>query len=384
MAIEVAERGIVFWPIGTGDSTTFRISDEVYFQVDLRHMSKSEDVEETAWPIIDELLKILPEVNGNPYLSTFALTHPDEDHCQGFADLLEKVTISELWMSPRVFREFQENESLCEDAEAFNDEAMRRVKATISAGGDPGSGDRIRLVGYDTLLQETDFAGFPTDFLSIPGHEVSQLDGADYTGQFRAFIHAPFKDDSEEDRNDCSLAFQITLINGEGTVKVLMMGDLKYPTIRRIFDESDAQDLEWNILLAPHHCSKSVMYIKEEGSDDEVLKQDIMDDLADVSQSPGYIIASCDPIPSSNEPGDNPPHAKAKAQYELIVPDEFICTHEHGGEGDPVPVVFEVSTSGLAYDGEAEASNSMSDTLSAAGAAASAPSDAVGFGSELK
>lgn len=380
MAIELPEQGFVFWPVGTGDSTTIRVNEDTYFQVDLRHMTKSEEDEDTAWPIIEDLVDLLPQVDGKPYLSTFALTHPDLDHCQGFEALLEEITISELWMSPRVFREFQEDNDLCDDAVAFHDEAMRRVKETIDAGGDPGSGDRIRIIGFDELLKEADFKAFPHEFFSVPGHEVTELDAEDLSGQFRAFIHAPFKDDSEQDRNDCSLAFQISLTKESGTVKALLMGDLKYPTVRRIFDESEEGDLEWNILLAPHHCSKSVMYVKEEGKEGEVRKEDIIDDLSNASLNPGYIIASSEPIPDSNEVGDNPPHAKAKEEYEMIAPTAFICTHEHVDEDDPQPVIFEVTDAGLTYSEEADSTNSMSDTLAAAGVAASAPSDAVGFG----
>ena len=101
------DRGFIFWPVGTGDSTTIRAAEDVYIQVDIRHMAKSEDEEETAWPVIDELIEILPTVDDEPFLSVFALTHPDQDHCLGFEELNERVSISELWMSPRTFREYR-------------------------------------------------------------------------------------------------------------------------------------------------------------------------------------------------------------------------------------------------------------------------------------
>ena len=119
-------------------------------------------------------------------------------------------------MSPRTFREYRENEDLCDDAEAFHDEAMRRVKAVIAKGGDPGAGDRIRIIGYDELLEEPEFEGFPRDLLTIPGETIAEVDGEDRSDVFSAFVHAPYKDDSYGDRNDCSLAFQISLYSGEG------------------------------------------------------------------------------------------------------------------------------------------------------------------------
>ena len=380
MAIQPPDRGLIFWPIGTGDSTTIRVAETVYIQLDIRHMAKSEDDDDPAWPVIDELIELLPTYRGKPYLSVFALTHPDLDHCQGFEELNDRVTISELWMSPRTFREFRENDDLCDDAEAFHEEAMRRVQTAIEAGGDPGRGHRIRIIGYDELLQEPDFEGFPEGLLTIPGHTITTLDGEDHSDVFQAFVHAPFKDDSFGDRNDCSLAFQVSLYNGNGAGRALLMGDLSYPVIRRIFDRSKAPTLQWNALLAPHHCSKSVMYWKDDGEDDEKLKHDIVRDLGNTALGPGYVVSSSEPVPDTNDPGDNPPHAKAKTQYELIVPNEFICTHEHPNENNPEPIIFEVSPSGFEYVGETQSSKSVADALKAAGGAAVAPATAVGFG----
>ena len=202
MAIKPPDQGFIFWPVGTGDSTTIRVADAVYIQLDLRHMAKAEDLADPAWPVIDELIRILPTLRGKPYLSVFGLTHPDLDHCQGFEELKGRAIVSELWMSPRTFREFLEGDDLCDDAQAFHDEAMRRVRAAIRAGGDPGRGNRIRIIGYDDLLREREFRGFPAQFLTIPGQTITTLDGQDLSRLFEAFVHAPFRDDSFGDRND--------------------------------------------------------------------------------------------------------------------------------------------------------------------------------------
>ena len=380
MPIKPPDQGFIFWPVGTGDSTTIRVAETVYLQIDLRHMAKSEADDEPAWPVIDELVEILPTRESEPHLSVFALTHPDLDHCQGFEELNGRVAISELWMSPRTFREFREDDDLCDDAQAFHDEAMRRVKAAIGAGGDPGPGDRIRIIGYDDLLEEPEFDGFPEELLSIPGQTITTLDGEDLSDVFEAFIHAPFKDDSFGDRNDCSLAFQISLYNGDVSGRALLMGDLSYPVIRRIFDRSTKATIEWNVLLAPHHCSKSVMYWQEEDDEDETLKPEMVRDIGNAALNPGYVVSSSEPVPEKNDPGDNPPHAKAKQQYELIVPNEFICTHEHPDKENPEPIIFDVCENGLAYAGEGESSKSMSAALKAAGGAAVTPATAVGFG----
>ena len=214
----------------------------------------------------------------------------------------------------------------------------RRVGAMIAAKGDlPAAGDRLRLIGYDELLQEAEFKGFPRWAHTVPGNAITYVDGADRAGLFRAFIHAPFKDDSDGERNETSVAMQIVLGDDPSAGGVLLFGDLSYPTIRRIFDETKnaGQDdnLAWQVMLAPHHCSKSVMYQDEGGT--LTLKQDILDDIEAAMVGMGTIVASCEVIPASNSKGDNPPHAKAKARYQEIA-GAFFCTHEDGPAAEPL------------------------------------------------
>lgn len=376
---------VYFWPVGTGDSTTFVVrGNEVIFQVDLRHTLKSEDEDTDCAPIIDRLEEHLPKANGRPYLSAFAITHPDKDHIQGFEDLLKRVQVGELWFSPRIFREHDDDPgSLGDDAKAFRKEAHRRVTATIKAKGDPGAGNRVRLIGYDTLLEEEHYKGFPREFFSIPGEVVESLDAQDLCGEFRAFIHAPFKQDEiVGDRNDTSLALQVVLGADPSVGGVLLFGDHKYPMLRKIFDVSRAnqreENLRWQVLLAPHHCSKSVMYQDEAGK--QVLKQDILDDLEALQVGLGYVVASANCIPSSNEEGDNPPHAIAKARYQEIAAGGFVCTHDDGGHAEPLR--FSITGNDIDYDevGSTSSTDALSAAVTAARGSNQAPTTKVGFG----
>lgn len=382
------EKCVYFWPVGTGDSTTFVVRpNEVVFQVDLRHSQKSEDEETDCAPVIDYLEEHLPKVDGKPYLSAFAITHPDKDHIQGFEELLERVTVGELWFSPRIFREHDDDpDSLGDDAKAFRDEAHRRVTATVEAGGDPGAGNRVRLVGWDDLLDEEHYQGFPSEFFSVPGDVVESLDGEDLTGEFRAFIHGPFKQGSDEDvgdRNDTSLAMQVVLGDDPSVGGVLLFGDHKYPVIRKILDvtkeHGKEENLRWQVLLAPHHCSKSVMYQDEDGK--ELLKQDILDDLGAYQVSAGYVVASANCIPASNKDGDNPPHAKAKARYQELAAGGFVCTHDDGGHAEPLK--FTVDGSDIDYaetKSQEKGTSALSAAVSAARGSDATPSTKVGFG----
>jgi hypothetical protein len=382
----IPEQGFIFWPIGTGDSTTVAVSEKIVLQVDLRHMSCADEEDDPHTPLVDTLVDILPQVDEKPYLSVFVLTHPDEDHCLGFAELFKKIQIGEIWFTPRIFREFSKD--LCDDAKAFAKEAERRVKVTIAKKGAVGSGDRVRIIGYDDLLKEEEFKGFPSTLLTIPGNAVTVLDGEDCAGSFRAFVHSPFKDDSEGERNETSLGMQVTLYSGEASGRAILLGDLCYPTVKRIFDQSDDDDLKWNAFLAPHHCSKSVMYWQEEGEKEESLKQDILDLIEKAADTPGYIVASSEPIPSSNNPGDNPPHAKAKARYEEIAPDGFLCTQEHPNEKNPEPILFSLKSKGLVYEASkgkrAESQKNLVGAVGLARGSSEPPKERVGFGKEIR
>ncbi|MFA8385057.1 MAG: hypothetical protein ACEPO2_05490 [Pelagibaca sp.] len=374
------EPKIIFWPVGTGDSTTVVIQNGIVLQVDLRDLNSAGDADDDHVALVDELVENLPKVNGKPYLSTFALTHPDKDHIQGFKDLLDRVTIGEIWFTPRVF--IENDQDLCDDAVVFKEEAERRVQETIKAGGDVGAGDRVRLIGYDALLKEDDFAGFPEDRLTVPGNSITEIDGVDYDGGFNAFIHAPFAEETDGDRNNTSLCMQVVLGDDPSKGGVLLFGDIAYPRLRKIFDTTkeagNEQYLAWKVFLAPHHCSKSAMYQKE--GDKEVLKQDILDDLAEYQVDGGVIIASSEKVPSQNASGDNPPHAKAKKRYEEVADGGFLCTHEDGEDGEPL--VFDVSDGALEAPevAQAVAASKLADAVDDARGSDSPPSEQVGYG----
>ena len=382
------EKNVYFWPVGTGDSTTFVVrGGEIVFQVDLRHSQKSEDEDTDCAPIIDYLEEHLPKVEGKPYLSAFAITHPDKDHIQGFQELLDRVTVGELWFSPRIFREHDDDPgSLGEDAKAFREEAHRRVTATVEAQGDPGAGNRVRLIGYDTLLEEEHYQGFPQEFFCVAGDVVRSLDGQDLTGEFRVFIHGPFKQGTDEDvgdRNDTSVAMQVVLGDDPSVGGVLLFGDHKYHVLRKIFDVTKAhgneENLRWQVLLAPHHCSKSAMYQTEDGK--LVLKQDILDDLAAYQVGAGYVVASANCIPSSNQDGDNPPHALAKKRYQEIVTGGFVCTHDDGEHAEPLR--FSVDGDDIDYAETkqmAKGESALGAAVVAARGSDDTPSTKVGFG----
>jgi hypothetical protein len=343
--------GFVFWPVATGDSTTLVLKKDTTVQIDLHHCGKSEDEDDPAWPIVDELVRVLPKKDNRPYLSLFILTHPDEDHVKGFEDLLKQVEIGEIWHTPRIFRDYEEKATLCDDAKAFRKEVHRRREAVIARPNDVKSGNRVRVIGHDDVLNDEPYKNFPKEYASIPGTSLTCVDGEDVAANFSAFIHAPFKDDAAKSRNNTSLSLHITLKNGSAEGRLLTFGDREYPTCKQIFEitieREREQYLVWDILHAPHHCSRKVMYWPNEGEEHDSLQQDIMDYFGDYATEGAHIIISAKSEFTDGE-GDYPPHGKARKRYEEIVDaGHLICTHEHPNTESPEPVKFELTSAKL-------------------------------------
>ncbi|WP_404200204.1 ComEC/Rec2 family competence protein [Streptomyces tauricus] len=346
---ELPGQGVVFWPVGTGDSTTIVLGDNLVMQVDLRDMKAADEDGAVVAAVIDRLEETLPQPDGKtPYLAVFALTHADSDHCCGFGDLLESsILIGEIWATPRLWRELSEDKPMCEDAQRFQDEVERRVDVTLKAvkdGKEPASGDRVRIIGYDEDRKDHSYAQLPDEYFTFPGDVITKVDGEDVADRFEAFVHAPFKDNCAGDRNDTSLALQVQLKTDDGTVgRLLFLGDLAYPIIKMIFENSEAAGnadrVEWDVLLSPHHCSKKAMYAEGEDGEEE-LKQDVLDLLQAHASADARVIASSLPFRDKDEKGNNPPHLLARNAYESITDYPVLCTGEYPSKDEPRPVVF--------------------------------------------
>lgn len=383
---KLPKKGLVFWPVGNGDSTTIVIREnDLTMQVDLRHCESAEEDDSPMTPVLDELVRLLPKRNGKPYLSLFVLTHPDEDHCLGFRELLKKVIIGELWHTPRIFREYKKD--MCEDAQAFRAEARRRRDVTIENHGDVESGDRVRVIGHDDIFEEDDYKDFPEYWRTRPGTSVIEVDGEELGDIFEAFIHSPFKDDMDGTRNNTSLAFQINLKEGDKIGKALFFGDREYPLIKKIFDKTKERErtqyLEWDVMLAAHHCSKCVMYWADTDEDEVTFRQDIMDDFEEARREGAYIIASCRSDFGDGD-GELPPHLKARNRYEEIIDSgHFGCIHEHPNKEHPEAIVFVVDANGIRYEkpeAQAQAAKTVANAVNIARGDQKPPKEQVGFG----
>lgn len=382
------ERGLVFWPVETGDSTTIIIDKDNWMQIDIHQLEKSKDENEDSFAIVDRLVEVLPKKNGKPYLAIFALTHPDKDHIKGFGELLEKVCIGEIWQTPAIFKEHYKN--LCDDAEIFKREVLRRVEKVSQKKEDIDKiddGDRIRLIGHSSVFEKEKYKDFPEIWRSFPG-ELIKFNNEIFKESIKVFIHAPFKDEEDEERNNVSLSIFISLINEEKKCNALFFADRNYETVKKIFEKTEEKEntdyLYWDILLAPHHCSKKVMFVKENEEDEEVFKEDIMNYFEKYSKENSYLIVSAK-SDFSDDVGKNPPHLKARKKYEEIMKaNYFICTHEHPNKENIQPIVFELSEEGCKYISpekeEIEEESELAKTVKKARGENEPQTEKVGFG----
>ncbi len=137
---------------------------------------------------------------------------------------------------------------------------------------------------------------------------------------------------------------------------------------------------EWiKTRMSPHHCSKKAMY------EDNNLQQDVMTEFEDGQLSPGYIVASSNEFPSSNSPGDNPPHVIARRRYEEIVNDQFLCTGEVSTPENVRPIIFTVTAAGIElvgddYEMSDVAENALAAAIAKVRGTSTPPVTKVGFG----
>lgn len=351
---------ITFYPVKNGDSNLIEFSDGVKMLIDCKFRSEAES-DNDDYNVIDDLLtnKLVNKKHGLPYLNAFVLTHPDQDHCLGFGKkfFLEKnpetedptkeekdsnlILIGELWYSPRVFTEHEDD--LSDDAKAFKKEAERRMqlwKDNDSTKDKPGN--RIRIIGYSDV---DDLDGIPDECITAAGEEINKVDGASRSS-YRFFIHSPFKNAIDGDsRNETSIVMQVRIDSGSKTNvgKVFFGGDAEWRVWKKIQEKTkDSKFLEWNLFEAPHHCSYTFF---ADSRDDEPEQSSI--DFLEHRTGNGYIVSSSKTIKKNS---DNPPCQKAKNRYiEKLDNDEdyFKCTEENE---EQKPVVFLIKSDGVLLD----------------------------------
>ena len=352
---------IKFYPVGNGDNILLKLDDKTTVIVDFQVRDCDEDSDGiTTYDVKKDLIKELSkDSNNNPFVDLFINSHPHNDHCLGFeknfyygspndyADTnrkKEEIIIGELWVTQRVF-----SNDLCSDGGAIRREAKRRKKLFEDGSFESNKyGNRLRIIGYNEDDTTVDGLHY------VPGNTVEIFNGkkSDYMSMF---IHAPFKSDlvrgkADKDENAASIVLQIQLRtqkDGEIKSRIILGGDADHYVFEKILEKSQKNNnedkLEWDLFLAPHHCSWS--FFNDRPYEDNTEPKDYSLEFLDYKNIGANVIASSKKIENKKP---NPPHYPAKEEYvKKVGESKFKNTAINKDEKAPEPLVYIIDDNGF-------------------------------------
>jgi hypothetical protein len=355
---------IKFYPVDNGDNVFVKLDDKTTVIVDsqIKDCAKTSDGITTYDVKMDLIKELNKDSNNNPYVDLFINSHPHSDHCLGFEKNFycgppndykdsnrkkEEIIIGELWITQSVF-----SNDLCSDGIAIGREAKRRKKLFEEGSTKRNDyGNRLRIIGYneaDTTVEGLHY---------IPGETITTFNGkvSDYMSMF---IHAPFKSDlvrgkADEDENAASIVLQIRLStqkNGDIKSKILLGGDADHYVFEKILEKSknnnNEDKLEWDLFLAPHHCSWS--FFNDRPYENNVEPQDYSLEFLDYKNKGANVIASSKKIENKKP---NPPHYPAKEKYiDRVGESKFKNTAINKNEKAPEPLIYIIDDDGFKLD----------------------------------
>ncbi|HLP37745.1 hypothetical protein [Lacibacter sp.] len=358
------QNSVKYYPVGNGDQSLITLKDKTTILTDCNIRQGSKDGSDPAmFDVKKDLLQSIQTDGGVPFVDVFILTHGDKDHCRGFRDNFYRgdptkyadkdrkaglIRMDEMWFSPMVAVE-----NTNEEETAHQEEAERRIDLHLK--NDPQKdlpGNRIRIIGYDP--ENRDYSAL-AHLRYVPGSVVTLFNNKQQE-TFSVFIHSPFKEQlasaDPDDKNTASIVFQARFkeysFSTEFSNLFMFGGDADYIAWdvilqRTVRYENDVKQkaLDWDIFLAPHHCSWT--FFNESSNKDEV--QDSSIEVLRYRRTGGKVIASSKVIIDND---DNPPCYKAKKEYlkHLDSGKDFLNTDTYPKESEPVPIVFVTTANG--------------------------------------
>ncbi|ABS61942.1 conserved hypothetical protein [Parvibaculum lavamentivorans DS-1] len=359
---------IEFFPVDNGDMALVTLESGRVILIDANIRASADDKNDDEVPDVATMLRdrLPTDSQGRSYIDVFLLTHPDQDHCRGLRkhfhigpsddwdESEDKIFIREMWSSPIVFRRKDRIESLCEDAAAWRDEARRRVNLFKNAADPAGiqDGDRILVLG-DDIDGKTE--GIDDIHVAIDEH-FSYICGEEDTS-FSSLLLGPLPPSDDEDteeilaKNRSSVIMQMS-IGADGVDNACLLltcGDAEVAIWERQWElrSGDPSSLEFDILLAPHHCSWHALSYDSwsDNGEDAVLSEDALSALSQAHDN-AVIVSSSKAI---SDDDSDPPCVRAEREYKKIVDSvggDFYCTMDDGK--DSTVLLFEICGDGPA------------------------------------
>ena len=331
---------ITILPVDNGDSIMIEHDDCIVI-TDLNYRKDSQDDDDECYDIGEDIRDACHEVHNDYECDLFVLTHPDEDHRRGFEELFftgnpsnwqsskSDILIHELWVS-----KYMDDDNNSTDGSKFLFEEVSRRKKLIGSDEGNKAGNRIKI--FTTSCDNTNG--------SLGKH--SNLEWS---------LLAPTNEEADiesgSSSNDSSLVIQWNAkVDGADNL-IMIGGDSGVDIWERLWKDyqDDTDQIKWQILVAPHHCSRSSMARKDIDSDKYSYSDDALNALG-VMDGNGFICSSSNKIVISKP---NPPSYDAKRKYLDILhksksdgEKRFFCTGNHDN-GKPGPVVFNFTGRGV-------------------------------------
>ncbi|ESZ26592.1 hypothetical protein X733_29435 [Mesorhizobium sp. L2C067A000] len=350
---------MTFHPLGNADCTRFDLADGQKMLIDYADMRNSKDPLDRRIDLPTEL-RIDLRAARRDFYDVVWFTHLDDDHCCGNGDFFwhehalkyqgeGRIKIKELWVPAAAILE-----DGCEDsARIIRQEARHRLK----------TGKGIRVFSRPKKLKEwlekngltlESRAHLITDAGQlVPGYSIFGPERVEF------FIHSPFghrlNQNEVIDRNQDSLVFQATFLEGTRLTRALFMSDINYDSLDLIAKISkwhhNEDRLLWDIFKIPHHCS--YLSIGPDKGVDETEPTDEVKWLYETQGQTRHIMMSTsESIPTKGSPEDRdpqPPHRQAAAYYRRVAnakDGQFKVTMDLPSASKPKPTTIEINERG--------------------------------------
>jgi ribonuclease BN (tRNA processing enzyme) len=350
---------LTFHPLGNADCTRIDLANGKKVLIDYADMRNPDDSTDRRCDLPEELRNDLRAVRRD-YFDVVCFTHLDNDHCGGVGEFFwlehaakyqekDRIKIRELWVPAAAILE-----DGCEDsARLVRQEARHRLK----------KGEGIRVFSRPEKLKEW----LKANGLSLESrnHLITDagnlVPGYALTGPERVqfFIHSPFgwRQDEKEivDRNQDSVVFQATFLEGERETHALFMSDIDHESIEQIVTTTKRHKREdrllWDVFKIAHHCSYTA--VGPEKGEDETKPTDEVRWLCEIQgRERSTIMSTSWSIPVKGSAADKdvqPPHRQAAAYYRRVatVKDgQFKVTMDLPSASKPKPSTIEITDRG--------------------------------------
>ena len=350
---------LTFHPLGNADCTRFDLADGRKLLVDYADMRNPEDPWDRRIDLPTELKSDLRAAKRD-YYDVVLFTHLDDDHCCGSGDFFwldhaakyqgeGRIKIRELWVPAAAILE----EGCQDSARIIRQEARYRLK----------EGNGIRVFSRPAKLKEwLENNGLTLESRAHLITDAGQLvPGFSTAGPERVqfFIHSPFgwrqDDNGIVDRNQDSVVFQATFLEGSRETHALFMSDINYDSIDQIVQTTRRHKredrLRWDIFKIPHHCS--YLSIGPEKGEDETKPTPDVKWLYEAQGQPRCTMMSTSksiPVKGSAEDKDvQPPHREAANYYKRVAnmkDGAFKVTMDLPSSSKPKPSTIEITERG--------------------------------------